>query len=120
MGFLRAACVALLRQRPLGRLLAAAIVVFPALTIISCNNGNGVFYRIGPSHNAYVTLPGSGNILLLSIDNSTGAITLGAQTPQVAGTSPNGLALLASKKLLYVANAEASSISIFTIASDGT
>jgi 6-phosphogluconolactonase (cycloisomerase 2 family) len=59
-------------------------------------------------------------VLLLHIDGSTGAISMGAQTPPVENTSPTGLALLPSRKFLYVANSRANTISIFNVASDGT
>lgn len=57
---------------------------------------------------------------LLSINNSTGAITMGAQTPPVQGATPTGLALHSSKKFLFVANSGANTISVFNIAGDGT
>jgi 6-phosphogluconolactonase (cycloisomerase 2 family) len=61
-------------------------------------------------------------VLLLHINGATGAITLGAETPQVENTSPTGVALLPSKKFLYAINSSsfADSISIFNVASDGT
>ena len=59
------------------------------------------------NHTAYVTVPATGSVLLLHINGSTGAITLGAQTPPVQNTSPTGLALLPSKKFLYVVNSRA-------------
>jgi 6-phosphogluconolactonase (cycloisomerase 2 family) len=59
-------------------------------------------------------------VLLLYINGATGAITLGASTPQVENTSPSGLALLPSKKFLYAVNSFANTISIFNVASDGT
>jgi 6-phosphogluconolactonase len=66
-----------------------------------------------------VTLPGQNSVLLMSINTLTGVLTSVAQTPNVLGTSPNGLAIY-SNKYLYVANSEANTISLFTIASDGT
>ena len=57
-------------------------------------------------------------MLLVQINTLTGAITSAAATPEVVGTSPNGLALL--NKFLYVANSQANTISLFNIASDGT
>jgi len=59
-------------------------------------------------------------VLLLRITGSTGAITKVAQTPQVTHMSPNGMALLPSKKFLYVANSLDNSISIFIVGGDGT
>ena len=51
-----------------------------------------------------------------------GALALASQTPQVPGNSPKGLALLPSKKFLYVVNSgvNASTISTFSVGSDGT
>ncbi|MFZ3342805.1 MAG: beta-propeller fold lactonase family protein [Terriglobales bacterium] len=54
----------------------------------------------------------------MQINSLTGAITTAAATPEVVGTSPNGLALL--NKFLYVANSQANTISLFNIAGDGT
>jgi 6-phosphogluconolactonase (cycloisomerase 2 family) len=96
----------------------AVVLVLLAAGAISCGNNRNP--QNGPSHNAYVTLPSRGSVLLLHINGSTGAITSGGATPQVLGTSPNGLALLPSKKFLYVANAQANTITIFSVASDGT
>jgi 6-phosphogluconolactonase (cycloisomerase 2 family) len=59
-------------------------------------------------------------VLLLHINGATGAITLGAETPQVLATTPTGIALLPSKKFLYAVNSFANTISIFKVASDGT
>jgi 6-phosphogluconolactonase len=83
---------------------------------ISCGSSSS---SSSASHNAYVTLP-AGSVRLLHINNSTGAITLGAQTPPVAGASPTGLALHPSKKFLFVANSDANTISVFNVAGDGT
>jgi len=82
---------------------------------ISCGSSSSS----SASHNAYVSLP-AGSVRLLHINNSTGAITLGAQTPPVAGTSPTGLVLHSSKKFLFVANSDANTISVFNVAGDGT
>jgi YVTN family beta-propeller protein len=59
-------------------------------------------------------------VLLLHISGATGAITLGAETPQVQDTTPTGIALVPSKKFLYAVNSFANTISIFKVASDGT
>src|SRR5208282_3643042 len=120
MSFLRAARAALASQSGLPRILVAMVVVLAGLSL-SCSNGSNVTTAV-PSHNAYVTLPATGQVLLLHIDGATGAITMGAQTPQEQDTSPTGLALLPSKKFLYAinSNARANSISIFNVASDGT
>ncbi|MGD0793464.1 MAG: beta-propeller fold lactonase family protein [Terriglobales bacterium] len=116
MSFLRAARAALADQSCFPRILVAVVVVLAGLSL-SCSSYSGTTV---PDHNAYVTLPATGNVLLLHINGSTGVITTGAQTPQVEGTSPNGLALLPSKKFLYAINSRANTISIFNVASDGT
>jgi 6-phosphogluconolactonase len=118
MSLLRAARAARFGQERRRGILAAIAVFFLAALFVSCGGGHSS--QLAPSHNAYVTLPTAGAVLLLHIDGSTGAITKGTRTPQVAGTSPNGLALLPSKKFLYVANAQANTISIFSVAGDGT
>ncbi|HEX9111588.1 MAG TPA: beta-propeller fold lactonase family protein [Terriglobales bacterium] len=56
----------------------------------------------------------------MHINNSTGAITVGAQTPPVAGATPTGLVLHSSKKFLFVANSDANTVSVFNVAGDGT
>jgi len=116
MSFLRAARAALADQSCFPRILVAVVVVLAGLSL-SCSSYSGTAI---PDHIAYVTLPATGNVLLLHISGSTGVITAGAQTPQVEGTSPNGLALLPSKKFLYAVNSRANTISIFNVASDGT
>jgi 6-phosphogluconolactonase (cycloisomerase 2 family) len=85
---------------------------------VSC--GNSRRRTTAPNHNAYVTLPAHGSVLLLHINGATGAITTGAETPHTTNTSPTGLALLPSKKFLYAINSRANTISIFNVASDGT
>jgi 6-phosphogluconolactonase (cycloisomerase 2 family) len=117
MSFLRAARAALVGQICFRRILAAAAVV---LAVLSLSCGNSSHSTRAPNHNAYVTLRATGQVLLLHINGATGAITLGASTPVVEGTSPNGLALLPSKKFLYAVNSQANTISIFNVASDGT
>jgi len=117
MSFLRAARAALVNECGLPKVLVAMVVVLAGLSL-SC--GGSGYTRSAPNHNAYVTLPQRGSVLLLNIDGATGVITQGAQTPQVENTSPTGLALLSSKKFLYVANSRANTISIFNVASDGT
>src|ERR1700674_5362712 len=119
MSFLRAARAALAGQSCLPRMLVAfvAVVVLAGLSL-SC--GSSSHSTSGPNHNAYVTLPSRGSVLLLHITGATGAITLGAETPQVQDTTPTGIALLPSKKFLYAVNSFANTISIFKVASDGT
>jgi 6-phosphogluconolactonase len=99
-----------------------AVVVVFVLAGLSLSCGSSSHSTAGPNHNAYVTLPSRGSVLLLHINGATGAITLGAETPQVQNTSPTGIALLPSKKFLYAVNSSsfADSISIFNVASDGT
>jgi 6-phosphogluconolactonase len=84
----------------------------------------GLFFSCGSSspatHNAYITLPLTGSVRLLHINNSSGAITFGAQTPSVQGATPTGLVLNSSKKFLFVANSGANTISVFKVAGDGT
>jgi len=122
MSFLRAARAALAGQNCLPQILVAvvAVVVLAGLSL-SCGNSSHT-NPTGPNHEAYVTLPDHGSVLLLHINGATGAITLGAETPQVQNTSPTGIALLPSKKFLYAVNSSsfADSISIFNVASDGT
>jgi 6-phosphogluconolactonase len=119
MSFLRAARAALAGQNCLPRILVAAVVILAGLSL-SCSNSSPS--KTGPNHNAYVTLPSRGSVLLLHINGATGAISMGAGTPQVQDTTPRGLALLPSKKFLYAVNSSthANSISIFNVASDGT
>jgi len=95
---------------------AFTLAVLLAGLSISCGSSSS---SSSASHNAYVTLP-AGSVRLLHINNSTGAITLGAQTPPVAGATPTGLVLHSSKKFLFVANSGANTISVFNVAGDGT
>ena len=119
MSFLRAARAALASQSRFLRMLVAATVVVLAAFSLSCGTNMHVNPN-GPSHTAYVTLPGKGTVLQLHINNGTGVITIGSETPQLQNSSPSGLALLPSKKFLYVVNSRANSISIFSVAGDGT
>ena len=125
MSFLRAARAALASQSCFRRIVAAvAMVIVLAGLPLSC--GSSSQNPTGSNHNAYVTLPANGSVLLLHINGATGAITVGGETPRVPNTSPRGLALLPSKppskKFLYAVNSNplADSISIFNVASDGT
>jgi 6-phosphogluconolactonase len=120
MSFLRAARAALAGQSCLPRILMAVVVIVVLAGLsLSCGNSSHST-PTGPNHNAYVTLPARGSVLLLHINGATGAITKGAETPQVQDTTPTGIALLPSKKFLYAVNSFANSISIFKVASDGT
>jgi 6-phosphogluconolactonase len=107
---------AALSNRHCLRWTAFTVAVLVAGLSISCGNSSS---SSSASHNAYVTLP-AGSVRLLHINNSTGAITVGAQTPPVQGATPTGLALSSSKKFLFVANSGANTISVFNVASDGT
>jgi 6-phosphogluconolactonase len=123
MSFLRAARAALAGLNCLPRIPVAVVVVAVfVLAGLSLSCGSSSHSTSGHNHNAYVTLPARGSVLLLHINGATGAITLGAETPQVQNTSPTGIALLPSKKFLYAVNSSsfADSISIFNVASDGT
>jgi len=123
MSFLRAARAALAGLNCLPRIPVALVVVAVfVLAGLSLSCGSSSHGTSGHNHNAYVTLPARGSVLLLHINGATGAITLGAETPQVENTSPTGIALLPSKKFLYAINSSshADSISIFNVASDGT
>jgi 6-phosphogluconolactonase len=115
MSILRAARAALAGQSGLSRIFAVVLLLFSGLSL-SC--GSSSLSR--PNHNAYVTLPTKGSVALLHISGATGVITLGAETPQVVGTTPIGLALLPSKKFLYAVNSFANSISIYAVGADGT
>jgi 6-phosphogluconolactonase len=124
MSFLRAARAARAGQSGLRgdlrrRFAAGAIMILVfalALLFVSCSTSKAV----APNHSAYVTLPDDGSVLMLQINGTTGAISTGAQTPQVQGTSPTGLALLSTKKFLYAANSRANTISTFSVNGDGT
>jgi 6-phosphogluconolactonase len=119
MSFLRAARAALAGQSCLPRIFAAVVVIV-ILAGLSLSCGSSVSNTTVPTHSAYVTLPASGTVLLLSIDGTDGAIRVGGGTPQQEGLSPNGLVLAPSKKFLYVVNSFADTISIFNVNSDGT
>lgn len=122
MSFLRAARAARAGKSMSGvpRILVAVVAtVSLAGLFVSCGSSHHSTTG-GPNHNAYVTLPSRGSVLLLHINGSTGAITTGAETPQVQNATTAGLALLPSKKFLYAVNSLADSISIFKVASDGT
>ena len=118
MSFLRAARAALAGQTGFPRMLVAAVAGLASL-FVSCGTNSHVNPN-GPSHNAYVSLPGKGSVLQLHINNATGVITIGSKTPQVQNTTPTGLALLPSKKFLYAVNSFSDTISIFAVAGDGS
>jgi 6-phosphogluconolactonase len=125
MSFLGAARAAVARQSGLrrksggaGLVLFAILILVLALLSISC--GTSTNKAVAVNHSAYVTLPDDGSVLQLLINGTIGSVTTETQTPQVQGTSPTGLALLPSKKFLYAANSRANTISIFSVAGDGT
>jgi 6-phosphogluconolactonase len=117
MSFPRAARAALLGKKCFLGISGLIGVAFLAGALPSCGGGKKppVF---GQKQNAYVTVPSHGSVLLLNINPLIGAITTVAETPQIVGTSPYGLALL--NKFLYVANSDGDNISLFNIAGDGT
>jgi len=124
MSFLRAARAALAGQSGVCRMLAAVTVVTVLVIIIvlaglsvSCGNGSS---SSAAGHIAYATLPSNGSVVLLQINGATGAITVGGSTPTTGGVSPNGLALHPSRQFLYTADSRADTISIFSVANDGT
>jgi 6-phosphogluconolactonase len=116
MTFRRAAQAALA-----GRGIPGLVVLVVALVLAgfsaSCGSSSG---SSGASHNGYVSLPQTGSVKLLHINNSTGAISFGSQTPPVVGNSPNAVVLHSSGKFLYAVNSDGDSISIFNVAADGT
>ncbi len=118
MRFVGAARAALARRNDCKQLSAAAAVVLIGL-FVSCGSSRHSGSST-PNHNAYATLPGRGAVAFLHINGSTGAITVASLTPQVQGVSPKGLALLPSKKFLYVVNSGADTISTFSVAGDGS
>ena len=98
--------------------LLSALVAGSLALFLSCSGGNPI--KTSTIHNAYVTLPTSGSVLMMHISQATGQITIGAETPKLLGVSPYGIALAPSQKFIYVANASSNNISTFNIASDGT
>ena len=117
MSFRQAARAALAARSGAYWMLVVATLVLAGFSA-SC----GSSHSSSASHNAYVTFPAKGSVGLLHLNNSTGVLSLGTQTPSVLGTSPTGLALNSGKKFLYAGNvdANAKSVTIFTVASDGT
>ena len=117
MSFLRAARAARAGQSNGLRILVAMFVVLAGFSL-SCGKSNQSTST--SNHDAYVTLPAWGSVLLLHIDGATGQIITGAQTPQQQDFTPAGLAFLPSKNILYAINSFDDTISIFNVASDGT
>jgi len=118
MSFQRAARAAFAARSRACWMLVPITFVLAGLSV-SCGNSS---HSSSASHNAYVTLLQKGSVALLHVNDSTGAVSLGAQTPSVLGTTPEGIALAPDKKFLYVGNSDqaAHSISIFNVAGDGT
>ncbi len=118
MSFRRAARAAIAGGSRRSWILVAAAFILAGLSA-SCGSSSS---HSSASHNAYVSLPQKGNVALVHLNDSTGVLTLGGETPPVLGTSPTGLALSSNKKFLYASNvaAGANSVSIFNVASDGS
>jgi 6-phosphogluconolactonase (cycloisomerase 2 family) len=118
MSFRRAARAAFAARSRAYWMLVVATLVLTALSISCGNSSHG---SSSASHNGYVSFPNKGSVALLHFDDK-GVITLGAQTPLVVGTTPEGLVLAPGKKFLYAGNAgpTGNSISIFNVAGDGT
>ncbi|MFZ0687024.1 MAG: beta-propeller fold lactonase family protein [Terriglobales bacterium] len=121
MSFLTAARAALAGRSIVHRILApVAVLLFLLLVLLSISCGTSTTKPVALNHSAYVTLPDNGSVLQLEINGTTGAVLPLAQTPQVQGLSPTGVALLPAKNFLYAANSEGNTISIFSVAPDGT
>lgn len=118
MSFRRAARAALAARSRAYWMLVAVTLVLAGLSA-SCGNSSE---SSSASHNAYITFPTKGAVALLHLNDSTGAVSLGAQTPSVLGTAPTPLALAPNKKFLYVGNVDANahSVSIFNVGGDGS
>jgi 6-phosphogluconolactonase (cycloisomerase 2 family) len=107
-------CTARAARRSALAWLSAALLFLAAILISSCGGSSS------SSHLAYITVPLSGAVSLVKIDDKTGGISLGATTPTQVNASPSGLALHPSKKFLYVLNSASNSISIYNVAGDGS
>jgi 6-phosphogluconolactonase len=116
MSFLRAASAALIDQTCFRRILSGAVIVLAGASLSCINNAS---VATTANHSAFVTLPATGNVLLLNINGATGTVTVGPRTPITENVTPRGLALHPSKKFLYVANALANTISIFNVGASG-
>jgi 6-phosphogluconolactonase len=118
MSFLRAARAALAGQSFIRRILTATVIVLVTLLVLLSLSCGGNTNLVAPNHNAFVTLPSNGSVLLLHMNGGTGSITLGSKTSPTVGFTPTGMALLPSRKFLYVINSQGYSISVFSVASD--
>lgn len=117
MTFRRAAQAALAHSNNPGWMVLAVSLILAGLTASCGSKSSG---SSGGSHNAYISLPDTGQVMLLHIKNSTGAISFGPQTPPVVGTSPTAVVLHPSGKFLYAINSASNNISIFNVAADGS
>jgi 6-phosphogluconolactonase len=117
MTFRRAAHTALTGRNNPGLVVLAISLVLTGLFTACSGKSSG---SSGASHNAYVTLPQTGQVGLLHLNDSTGAISLGPLTPPVVGNSPTAVVLHPSGKFLYAVNSDGNSISIFNVAGDGS
>ena len=118
MSFRRAAGAA---RAGICRVPRALLILFSVASIAAFSCSCGGSSKSDATHNAYLTLPQKGNVALLHINDSSGAISVVSQTAPVVGTSPNGLALDPGKKFLYVSNGSpANTVTVFNIDSDGT
>jgi 6-phosphogluconolactonase (cycloisomerase 2 family) len=116
MSFPRSAPPALKPYYPLRWTVTIFALALAGVTV-SCGGTNR---PLDTTHNAYVTLPAAGSVRLLKINNLNGAVVATSQSTPVSGLSPTGLVLHPSKKFLYAVNSGGNSVSVFTIASDGT
>jgi len=116
MSFRRAARAALAGRGRVSHFLVVVMIIFAGF-FASCGSSS----KSSASHNAYVTLPQKGNVALLRINDSTGAMSLIAQTAPVVGVSPTAVTLDPGRKFLYVSNGSpANTVTIFNVAGDGT
>ena len=116
MTFRRAAQAALAGRKHPGLVVLAVALVLAGLSASCGSKSSG---SSGASHNAYVTLPQTGQVGLLHLNNSTGVISLGPLTPPVVGNSPNAVVLHPAGKFLYAVNSDGNSISIFNVTAMG-
>jgi 6-phosphogluconolactonase (cycloisomerase 2 family) len=74
----------------------------------------------GAHHTAYVTLPGSNQVIGYDVDNGSGKLTAIVGSPFTTGTSPSTVFVHPSKKFLYVANGGENTVSLFNVSSSGS
>jgi 6-phosphogluconolactonase len=116
MSFQQGARAALAAKNRAYWMLVAVTLILASLSA-SCGNSSN---SSSASHNAYVTFPTRGSVALLHLNDSTGVISLGPETPSVQNTSPTGVALDPGKKFLYVGNSADSTLTIFNVGGDGS